>query len=282
MTRLYYYSFHMLYGVVAHAPLFDTSKGGQVMQENTRQDKVQILFSYAQSDERVYAELLTHLIPFISEQPVQFINTDYTRFSNQRLTQDAYIRKAHMIILLVSTAYLSDEYCTQQMNSVLDRWMREPGTVNVLLVQMNPCGWQQTRLHVLQQTLPKNSVPLTQWQDVNRGLLQVSRELAGEIRKTINKIYSGQNGSESSTIDPSIQIHSPYVGLRPFGLRDASYFFGRDEFIQSMLHKLLTAIEGEAPGHDNRLMVVIGASGSGKTSVVNAGLLPRLKQARNL
>ena len=64
---------------------------------------------------------------------------------------------------------------------------------------------------------------------------------------------------------------NPYKGLRPFNEADASDFFGRDRLVE----RLVEHLHGdETP---NRMLTVIGPSGSGKSSVVRAGLLPRLR-----
>lgn len=60
----------------------------------------------------------------------------------------------------------------------------------------------------------------------------------------------------------------PYRGLRFFREEDAAFFFGRDAFIE----RLANAVEQHA------LVAVVGASGSGKSSVVRAGLVPRLRR----
>lgn len=61
-------------------------------------------------------------------------------------------------------------------------------------------------------------------------------------------------------------LANPYVGLRPFEEKDARYFFGRDGQVDPMVD-LLAA---------NRFLGVVGVSGSGKSSLVRAGLLPAL------
>ncbi|MGW4947903.1 nSTAND1 domain-containing NTPase [Actinoplanes sp. NPDC004185] len=60
---------------------------------------------------------------------------------------------------------------------------------------------------------------------------------------------------------------SPYRGLAAFAERDAEYFRGRDELIEDALGKAAT----------HPLLVLIGPSGSGKSSLARAGLLPRLR-----
>ena len=60
----------------------------------------------------------------------------------------------------------------------------------------------------------------------------------------------------------------PYRGLFHFGPDDAEFFFGRDVFVTA----LATAVERWS------FVPVLGASGSGKSSVVLAGLVPRLQR----
>ena len=58
----------------------------------------------------------------------------------------------------------------------------------------------------------------------------------------------------------------PYVGLRPFEFHEAALFYGRGEHIAEMVRTL-------CKGH---FLAVIGSSGSGKSSLVRAGLLPAI------
>ncbi|MCP6761962.1 MAG: hypothetical protein NHB32_25150 [Fischerella sp. CENA71] len=61
---------------------------------------------------------------------------------------------------------------------------------------------------------------------------------------------------------------SPYKGLKKFELEDKDLFFGRDQLITQLVKKL---------EHRN-LILLLGASGSGKSSVVRAGLIPWLSR----
>jgi energy-coupling factor transporter ATP-binding protein EcfA2 len=63
----------------------------------------------------------------------------------------------------------------------------------------------------------------------------------------------------------------PYRGLFPFREEDTRFFFGRDTFTE----KLVNTAQKQS------LVAVIGASGSGKSSVVFAGLIPHLRQQNN-
>ncbi|MFB3132088.1 MAG: NACHT and WD repeat domain-containing protein, partial [Rhodothermales bacterium] len=60
--------------------------------------------------------------------------------------------------------------------------------------------------------------------------------------------------------------NNPFPGLRPFRPEEAHLFFGREDQIADLVQRL----------RRNRFVAVVGASGSGKSSLVNAGLLPAL------
>ena len=62
----------------------------------------------------------------------------------------------------------------------------------------------------------------------------------------------------------------PYPGLKAFEKNDYDLFFGRAQLIEELLERL----------ESQRLLVVVGATKSGKSSLVKAGLLPELKNGR--
>ncbi|WP_289942129.1 AAA family ATPase [Streptomyces sp. S.PNR 29] len=62
---------------------------------------------------------------------------------------------------------------------------------------------------------------------------------------------------------------SPYVGLAAFQAQDAEWFFGREQLVAELAQRL----------GRQRFVVVVGASGSGKSSLLRAGLVPRLAVA---
>jgi eukaryotic-like serine/threonine-protein kinase len=64
---------------------------------------------------------------------------------------------------------------------------------------------------------------------------------------------------------------SPFPGLAAFEAERAAVFFGRDRAIDEARRRLTAAAESGAP-----FLLIVGASGSGKSSLARAGLIPRL------
>jgi Trypsin-like peptidase domain len=80
--------------------------------------------------------------------------------------------------------------------------------------------------------------------------------------------------------EPEWEPRNPYVGLRAFTAEETKDFFGRELFIDQLYSDLQQLLNTEPHTKEaKRLLTIIGASGSGKSSVVLAGLLPRLRQS---
>ncbi|PID58867.1 hypothetical protein CSB45_02385 [candidate division KSB3 bacterium] len=89
----------------------------------------------------------------------------------------------------------------------------------------------------------------------------------GKIVATVHMVELSEL-AEALFASPAPPAESPYQGLFAFREQDADYFFGRERHTKQLLEKL----------RHNPLVAVIGASGSGKSSVVFAGVLPELRQ----
>jgi tetratricopeptide (TPR) repeat protein len=103
-----------------------------------------------------------------------------------------------------------------------------------------------------------------------------------EVHVTFSKegLARLRNGLTKAGLDPRFFAwppehdpnRPPYRGLKPLEAEDAGIFFGRDAPIVEALDTLRGAREAAPP----RLLVILGASGAGKSSFLRAGLLPRL------
>ena len=74
--------------------------------------------------------------------------------------------------------------------------------------------------------------------------------------------------ARDAAVAPRSWPGSPFPGLRAFTPADAPIFFGRKRETEWLLSELCNS--------DRRFLLVAGASGSGKSSLVAAGLIPRL------
>ena len=91
---------------------------------------------------------------------------------------------------------------------------------------------------------------------------------------TITNYYYRENTTllpAKSTDATNENLQCPYRGLFHFGPDDAEFFFGREVFVEELF--AATQIRNFIP--------VLGASGSGKSSVVLAGLVPKLQKEGN-
>src|SRR6516164_3483877 len=71
---------------------------------------------------------------------------------------------------------------------------------------------------------------------------------------------------------PGAVAGSPYRGLAVFGEQDAAFFFGREAAAAQVLERMSRLLAGVG------LLVVSGASGAGKSSLLRAGVLPRIRE----
>jgi WD40 repeat protein/DNA-binding SARP family transcriptional activator len=74
------------------------------------------------------------------------------------------------------------------------------------------------------------------------------------------------------TRTPALEAANPYKGLQAFDEPDAPDFFGREKMTDRLVARLAEDVDR------SRLLALVGPSGSGKSSLVRAGLLPALRR----
>jgi hypothetical protein len=105
-------------------------------------------------------------------------------------------------------------------------------------------------------------------------------DLTGAEERGYERLRRRLSGAE---LDPERTFdwdptRSPFPGLGSFQERDAAVFFGR----HAETEQLLAQMHSSRRRYTGRLVAVVGPSGSGKSSLVRAGLLPRLRRAQPL
>ena len=145
------------------------------------------------------------------------------------------------------------------------------------LIEMEP--WQEDAHRCLMRLLTlsgQRSAALAQYETMRRVLAE-DLDVAPEAESTqLNEqIRSGEMPSLPAVLPEKLarmfrQVgECPYRGLAAFREEDAPFFFGREIFTKNML---------ESIKQQPAVAVIVGSSGSGKSSVVFAGLLPRLRE----
>ena len=102
-----------------------------------------------------------------------------------------------------------------------------------------------------------------------RAETDVSVGSVSELVAAIESAAAGRTAPPAVPTVSTIEGPNPYRGLFAFAESDAEVFFGRERLVEELVDDLA--------GHP--FLAVIGPSGSGKSSVVRAGLLPRLRSA---
>jgi tetratricopeptide (TPR) repeat protein len=99
------------------------------------------------------------------------------------------------------------------------------------------------------------------------------RRLAIHVRRWVDNVL---HLPQSERFRPFWRGESPFRGLQSFDAEHQAVYFGRSEAISELTRRLQDVENRSAADPAARLLLVQGMSGSGKTSLFKAGLLPRL------
>jgi hypothetical protein len=165
---------------------------------------------------------------------------------------DAILEQAPLQGGVVLTAAARDEHALAPPG---ERYTNFTGALIRLLREGDPVGPRDLTIdHVyrhLSSSLPDQRPHLR------------STDTAAALVLAPNPAYQAQAAWRPS--QPPADVACPFRGLRPFGPEDARFFVGRGELVDL----IVTSVES-----GSGLIPLIGASGSGKTSVLRAGVVP--------
>ena len=100
----------------------------------------------------------------------------------------------------------------------------------------------------------------------NRGRARRAAVDRGRADRRRARAAGGARARRARRTRTTAPVRCPFKGLASFDVADAPYFFGRERLVAELVARLVGA----------PLLGVVGPSGSGKSSVVRAGLLPAL------
>lgn len=89
----------------------------------------------------------------------------------------------------------------------------------------------------------------------------------GELSRLVAENAQGRRTGRGTPLEVC-----PYRGLAAFGAAEAGWFFGRERATAALVHRLTERLDGSGP------TAVVAASGTGKSSLLQAGLIPELRR----
>ncbi|MCY4465180.1 MAG: protein kinase [Chloroflexi bacterium] len=107
----------------------------------------------------------------------------------------------------------------------------------------------------------------------HRDAIELNDELQEALRESDESIELTLEELDFAELE-LLETKNPYKGLRAFQQADAADFFGRTDMIARVLRRM------QEPVVQSNFLAVIGPSGSGKSSLVKAGVLPGLRSGR--
>ena len=111
-----------------------------------------------------------------------------------------------------------------------------------------------------------DALPVAQWRTTAEIPAQVELRPVANLEEALAHLEYGLG---------KVYLRNPYRGLEQFEYQHHAIFFGRDREVREAVQQLLRRETAGAPG-----LLVEGASGSGKSSFLQAGLLPALVERR--
>jgi hypothetical protein len=181
--------------------------------------------------------------------------------------------RCEAVIFLLTGHWLESGWCKKEyflargLNKKLFAVLCEPGRTIADLPPEFTNSWQVIDLAGRQDLLIFR-VPDPDSHDEQH--VAFSQEGLRRLKHGLDK--AGLNPKFFAWPPPNEPTRAPYRGLQTLEAVDAGVFFGRDAPIIEFSDALRGLREGPPP----RLMVLLGASGAGKSSFLRAGLLPRL------
>lgn len=124
------------------------------------------------------------------------------------------------------------------------------------------------------QNLSRNKATNKEIELLKRALTRGEISIPGDVNNSVIIIGSGNKVEltaealsllkPETKIEEQVEGNPPYMGLRYYDTQDADLFYGRE----ALTHELFVRTQKES------FLAIVGASGSGKSSVARAGLIP--------
>lgn len=191
---------------------------------------------------------------------------------------NAAIGRCRAVIFLLSRHWLESKHCISELDLAAHVGAHRIGVIidTELAVGAIPSGLGGER-QVINLTRGGAPICLTVNPPPERKAVEVTfpEEELRALRSSLARLGLVGFDTDSFPWPPGGEPdRSPFRGLEAFDIKDAGVFFGRDtDLVRAREHLIELRRKG-----GRKLFVIVGASGSGKSSFMRAGLLPRLER----
>ena len=189
--------------------------------------------------------------------------------------QEALKHAAHrceLVVFLISPAWATSKWClaefllAKSLNKRIIAAVVEPTALASMPMELT-AEW-----HIVDLTAGPREHRIKVVLPHGIDTVEVAFSRDGLHRLRIGLLQAGLDAKHFSWPPEHDPSRSPFRGLRSLESEDAGIFFGRE----APLIEAIDRLRGLAQAASPRLMVILGASGAGKSSFLRAGLLPRL------
>jgi TIR domain-containing protein len=138
------------------------------------QKGVNIFCCYAHKDQSLLSELKAHLFSLQHSGLITiWSDTNIAPGTNWEEQVKAHLNAAHIVLLLISPAFMASDYCySQEMQRAMERYER--GKVRMIPIILRPVDWHNSPFGKL-QALPLDAKPIVRWTDRDEALFDVAR-----------------------------------------------------------------------------------------------------------
>lgn len=200
-----------------------------------------LFISYAEAD-RAWVE--GYLLDALPQAGIKYLSEAAFRLGVPRIQEfQRAIQQSRRTLLVVSPAYVADDF-SQFVELLGQSYGQDTQTWPVIPLMLEPTP------------LPPRLAML----------VRLNATTPDEQEIAVARLCADLEYSISSFIT---KPPCPYPGMIPFSEADQDRFFGRDQEIDELVERL----------RSHPFVTVIGPSGSGKSSLVFAGLIPKLRQS---
>jgi formylglycine-generating enzyme required for sulfatase activity len=221
---------------------------------------LKLFISYSHQDQAQLDKLLEGLRPMEREGLIEpWTDRLIDVGEDWREKIGAALNDCDLGLFLLSIPFLASDFIhAEELKPLLLR--EQSGGVRLFPILLRACDWKNSPLGHLQ--------PLPGWDEYieKKGDDQPSRDEAWTRVVTIIRQWVTDYADKKDGVSWE---GSPYPGLRAFDEREAPIFTGREEKTAALVNKLDRGV---------RFLAVYGASGSGKSSLVRAGLIPEWRK----